>query len=163
MSLHGPCSGSHLWRSLGVEKYCFLHSQCGSPRAREETSSSFIRWGTALLTSYLSPGDNAFLQPPVEVNRIVERVLVVHSCKRDCSFPGHLNCRCDPNCYVRSVCTDHREEQCVSCPPRNNISEDHHNPIRNLYEVLSPRKMECTSTGAAAITMFEKQVRLSFN
>ena len=87
----------------GGEVLLFAFPVWFTPSKRRDQQQLHSLRGTALLTSYLSPGDNAFLQPPVEVNRIVERVLVVHSCKRDCSFPGHLNCRCDPNCYVRCM------------------------------------------------------------
>jgi hypothetical protein len=123
----------------GSEVLLFAFPVWFTARQRADRPQFHSLRGTVLLTSYLAPHENAFLQPPVEVNTIVERVLVVHSCKRDCAIPGHVNCRCEPNCYVRHVCHDHRAEQCAFCPAATHFAEDHHNPVRHLYEVLSPR------------------------
>lgn len=76
---------------------------------------------------------------PLEAHAIIERVHVVHSCKRACSVVGHVNCRCQPNCYVKFVCATHEHQDCGDqmCPKDQYVARDYHNPQQDLYEVLT--------------------------
>jgi hypothetical protein len=79
-------------------------------------------------------------QPPIRPEQIIDRVHVVHSCKRACTHHQFdlLNCSCTQHCYVRTVCCAHEQEHCQSpsCVGKT-VRLDWHNPARNVYEVLT--------------------------
>ena len=93
--------------------------------------------GTKLLRRWMG---SVAQEPPIRASEIVNRVHVVHSCKRTCSYHElPANCRCADNCYVRNVCKQHKQENCAvpECVGKPPLLVDWHNPRRNLYEVLS--------------------------
>jgi hypothetical protein len=94
-------------------------------------------------TKLLRRWEGMDLEPPISASEIVNRVHVVHSCKRTCStHEPPANCRCVGNCYVKKVCKQHKEENCAvqGCVGKPPFLVDWHNPERNLYEVLSQKQ-----------------------
>lgn len=88
---------------------------------------------TVLLRRFVLPN----IAYPLEAQTIIERVHIIHSCKRACNIPGHVNCHCHPNCYVKFFCSVHDQEDCPACPFERHVAKDYHNPERDLYEVLT--------------------------
>ena len=109
----------------------------------EHPSTNTLR-GTTLLQRYIPVGNADFGLPqdPIVATQIIDRVHIVHSCRRHCDPHKNTrlegNCRCHPNCSVRTVCKRHEDPSCqdASCSGKT-IEKDWHNPDRDLYEVLT--------------------------
>jgi hypothetical protein len=115
----------------------------GSDDDHEEGSKQTHRLrGTKLLQRHmpLDQADNwqhGTLEPPIKADQIIDRVHIVHSCRRICDVHRHGNCWCHTNCCVRSVCQRHELPNCPDSSCRNTVKVSWHNPDRDLYEVLS--------------------------
>jgi hypothetical protein len=108
--------------------YEIVGTKNGAPQAHRTRNTVLLKRFRLQNTAY-----------PIEAHAIIERVHVVHSCKRTCSSEGHVNCRCQPNCYVKFVCATHEQEEREdqTCAKEQFVARDYHNPQRDLYEVLT--------------------------